>query len=281
MTLAAIRLLYFDTLGHLHEMSEIDSIFICIANHLLNYGKIQIHENLQKDIEPANEKIFTDYLNRLLKGEPLQYILRFTEFYNLRIRVDPRVLIPRPETEFMVDRIVKESQQQSGLQMIDLCTGSGCIAIALAKALKNLSVTAMDVSEDALELAYLNAKENHTEILFVHDDLLNLQETYSLYDLIVSNPPYVREMEKKSMHINVLDFEPEMALFVPDTDPLVFYRAIAEFGIKHLAKNGKVYTEINEHLGIETKSIFQTKGYKKVDIYKDIRQKDRYLIAQL
>jgi release factor glutamine methyltransferase len=281
MSLATIRSLFFSTLENLYEGSEIESIFDRIASYLLNYSKIEIHQHLHSSIEGAIEKIFADYLFRLSKGEPLQYILGFTEFYNLNIRVDSRILIPRPETEFMVDLIVKENLPKPDLQIIDLCTGSGCIAISLAKALNNANMTAMDISEEALELALQNAVENNTKIRLVHDNLLNLRKKYKVYDLIVSNPPYVREMEKVSMHINVLNFEPETALFVPDSDPLLFYMAIATFGSEHLTERGRLYAEINEQLGEETKAVFLSHGFKHVEIKKDIRQKDRYLIAYL
>jgi release factor glutamine methyltransferase len=280
-SLKIIRQLYIENLGTLYENSEIDNIFYQIVNHLLNYSKIQLHQNLHSGIEPQKEKEFNNYLWRLKKGEPLQYVLGITEFYNTSIRVDSRVLIPRPETELMVDMIVKSNNRLSGLHIIDLCTGSGCIAIALAKALKNATSTALDISEEALDLARQNAVENSAEILFMKDDLLNLRQKYASYDLIVSNPPYVREMEKKLMHINVLRFEPELALFVTDTDPLVFYQAMATFGVEHLRENGKLYAEINEKLGKEIKALFLSSGYASADILKDIRLKDRFLIARL
>jgi release factor glutamine methyltransferase len=280
-SLNSIRSLYNENLGTLYEKHEIESIFSRIANHLLNYSKIQIQQNLQKGIDQPTENKFSDFLLRLKKGEPLQYIFGFVEFYNTIIRVDQNVLIPRPETEFMVDLIVKENKNSNEQQIIDLCTGSGCMAVALAKALNNSTVSATDISEKALKLARQNAMENNAEILFIQDDLLNPKKKYNAYDLIISNPPYVREMEKKSMHINVLRYEPELALFVPDTDPLIYYRALAIFGLAHLDEKGTLFAEINEQLGEETKEIFLLKGFKKVDIKKDIHQKDRYLIARL
>jgi release factor glutamine methyltransferase len=281
MLLSAIRSSYINTLGFLYDLSEIESIFSQITSFLLNYSKIDIHQNLTRSIDPQIEKKYMNCLESLKSGKPIQYVIGSTEFYHSIIRVDSRVLIPRPETEFMVDLIVKDQKPRRNLRIIDLCTGSGCIAIALAKKLDSSLITAMDLSEEALELASVNAQENNVKVDFVPDDLLTLHNKYPCYDLIVCNPPYVRESEKKLMHINVLDFEPPLALFVSDRDPLLFYRAIANFGLHHLVNERKVYAEINEIFGEEVKAIFLSSGYKKVEIGKDLQHKDRYLIACL
>jgi release factor glutamine methyltransferase len=281
MSLGGIRSLYFEALGNLYEESEVESIFNRITHHLLNYSKIQIRQHLHEGIHKPTAKLFNEYLKRLKHGEPVQYVIGFAEFYNQRILVNPAVLIPRPETEELVDLVVREQKHLHNLNIIDLCTGSGCIAIALAKALNTKSVQAIDISNEALDLAHENAKVNNANVLFLTDDIQNLQNDYGTYEIIVSNPPYVCESEKKQMHINILNFEPEPALFVSDNDPLVFYRAIARFGSDHLAKTGTLYVEINEQLGAETMDILSAAGYKEVFIKKDIRQKERFIVARL
>jgi release factor glutamine methyltransferase len=279
MQLIALRSLFNNSLSSCYDLPEIESIFARIAGFVLNYSKIEIHQNLYESIDPQSEKKILEYLNRLSKCEPLQYVMGFTEFYNQRIQVDPRVLIPRSETEYLVDLIVKEHLHISGLHIIDLCTGSGCIAIALSKSMLNAIVTATDVSAEALELARLNVQYNTADVQFIQDDLLNPLNSYLRYDIIVSNPPYVRQSERTKMHANVLNFEPPLALFVPDSDPLKFYKAIANFGLKHLRSGGKVYLEINEKFGKEVMDLFNSSGYNEVEIQCDINQKDRYLIA--
>ncbi len=281
MNLSSIRSIYINRLSNLYNAAEIESIYNRIISYLLNYSKIDIHRNLNNTIDTQIEKKIFDYLDRLCQGEPLQYILGFVEFYELVLNVDNRVLIPRPETEFLVDLILKEQSEKKDLKVIDLCTGSGCIAVVLAKKLKNAKVTATDISLDALSVARINAEKNQVNIHLINEDLLSFSNDHQHYNLIVSNPPYVRESEKKAMHVNILDFEPSQALFVTDADPLIFYNAIACFGIKHLAKTGKIYTEINEHLGKETQLLFKNLGYHFAEIKEDINGKDRFLIAQL
>jgi release factor glutamine methyltransferase len=280
-SLYTIQKIYLDNLDILYEKSEIESIFFQIVHHLLNYSKIQIHEYLHKSIKPTCVIEFNKILDRLQKSEPIQYILGVTEFYNTVIHVDSRVLIPRPETELLVDLIVKANNQHADLKIIDLCTGSGCIAIALAKALHTETVIALDKSSDALELAKQNAIENKVKLHFIEDDLLHLHHTYSSFNIIVSNPPYVTESEKKLMHSNILLFEPHSALFVSNDNPLMFYRAIGAFGLTHLQKGGVLYAEINENYGMEVTSLYQSMGFLKVFIEKDLQQKDRFILAYL
>jgi release factor glutamine methyltransferase len=281
MTLATIRLLYLKTLNFLYELPEVESIFSHITGHLLNYSKIEIRQNHNTIIDSQVEKKFIHLLERIRLGEPVQYVIGFMEFCNTRIQVDTRVLIPRPETEYLVDMIIREQKHRQNLKIADLCTGSGCIAIALSKNLITQKVIGIDISGKALELASVNAKENNTEIIFVADDLQNLQNPYPNFDLIVSNPPYVRKMEKQLMHSNVLNYEPALALFVPDREPLLFYKAIADFGIMHLIRDGMLYAEINENYGPQVKSLFISRGYRTAEIRKDLRNKDRFLIARV
>jgi release factor glutamine methyltransferase len=281
MQIIALRSLFANALSAIYDKPEIDSIFARILGFVLNYSKIEIHQNLYKSIDPQPEKKILEYLSRLSGNEPIQYILGFTEFYNQILLVDKRVLIPRSETEFLVDIIVKEQAKRSHLKALDLCTGSGCIAIALAKSLPNSIITATDISSEALDLARLNAQKNKINIQFVQDDLFKPKCVYPCYDFIVSNPPYIGHSERKLMQSNVLNYEPPLALFVSDAEPLIFYKAIANFGLSHLSEKGTIYVEINEAYGKETEELFSSTGYKNIKVLKDINQKDRYLIARL
>lgn len=214
----------------------------------------------------------------LLRQKPLEYITGTVEFYSMSFRVTPAVLIPRPETEELVDLIWKTAGLKNGDRVIDIGTGSGCIAIVLQR-LFQADVTAVDISKDALEIARENAVNNGAEVKFAEMDILadDYHKPESKYDLIVSNPPYVKESEKLLMKPNVLDYEPEKALFVTDEDPLVFYRAIRDFAVKNLKPNGKIYLEINETLGKETLAVFKT-TFPESKIVKDINGKDRFLV---
>ena len=216
---------------------------------------------------------------RLKQYEPLQYILGETEFFGLKIRVNPAVLIPRPETEELVDWVLKSGGKGTG-KVLDIGTGSGCIALAIKCNRKDASVTATDISPVALEVAQTNARLNNLQLNFIEADFLNFEyNNWANFDIIVSNPPYVRESEKAEMKSNVLKYEPENALFVKDDDPLVFYRRIGEFGRKYLNQKGKLFVEINEHLGRETKQLFGTLGYSDVELKNDIHGKLRLLRA--
>ena len=220
-------------------------------------------------------------LERLSNGEPIQYIFGYVLFYDLKIAVSRDVLIPRPETEYLVHIMLRENRKRKPASLIDLCTGSGCIAVALASQLPNTAVTATDISENALEVAQRNAAQAGVSVQFIKDDLLNTSNSYPLYDCVVSNPPYVRNSEKEFMHRNVLDFEPHQALFVDDRDPLLFYKAIADFGKEYLAPEGTLWCEINENLGSETVALFERRGYSETRIYKDLNRKDRFLKAKM
>jgi len=211
-----------------------------------------------------------------------------TEFYGRRFLVNDSVLIPRPETEELVKYIVDKQKTQfpvtnNQLQILDIGTGSGCIAISLAKELPNFKVTAYDISEKALETAKTNAELNKANITFKKVDILNNQFSIlnSKFSIILSNPPYVTKQEIDRMQKNVLDFEPHLALFVEDAEPLIFYEAIANFAFNNLIDNGLVAVEINEALGEETADVFRRKGFSEVEIIKDIHQKDRFVSAVL
>lgn len=234
---------------------------------------------LRKDdpILSAEKKQIEKIVQRLKNFEPVQHILGETEFYGLKIRVNPSVLIPRPETEELVNWIV-ETGLPGNPKIADIGTGSGCIALALKKQMDNASILAVDISEKAIQAAEINSNLNRLDVEFFQTDILNWEKyEWDCFDLIVSNPPYVREMEKVKMQPNVLNFEPQMALFVPDDDPLIFYRKIASFAKKYLQKNGWLYFEINENLGREMTLLMQNLGFRKTEVKKDINGKDRML----
>lgn len=220
---------------------------------------------------------------------PIQHIIGYTDFCGCRITISPDVLIPRPETEQLVDlaaanvRKGKQESTPSALNIIDLCTGSGCIAIALSKSFPDAEIWAVDVSEKALAIAQENARQNHAEVHFAKADVLDETALRPLYgnhfDLIISNPPYVMERERAEMSHNVLDYEPSMALFVPNEDPLRFYRAIADFALQTLAPDGCLLMEINEKLGHETALLMKQKGFQ-CEVQQDFRNKERMIICR-
>ena len=216
---------------------------------------------------------------RVNQGEPIQYILEEAWFYGRRFYVDKHVLIPRPETEELIDYIKKQKPEK----VLDLGTGSGCIPVTLSLELSGSAVYAVDKSEDALEVARKNAKDNQAKVGFEWADILDFQNPFlaDRFDIIVSNPPYVKESEKKEMRKNVLDFEPDLALFVPDNDPLVFYRNIGRIGKKHLMPDGQLWVEINAGLGKETRELFESQGYAEVNLIRDFFGKDRFIQAKL
>lgn len=272
-----------------YETQEAKEIVFWLMEFYLGLRKIDILSD--KSFEKAID--WTKIIERLNNNEPIQYILGETEFYGRRFLVNDSVLIPRPETEELVNYIVSEQKNKfpvtnNQLSILDIGTGSGCIAISLAKELTNFKVTAYDISEKALETAKQNAELNKADVTFEKVDILSSQLSIingrcSAYPLsiIVSNPPYVTKQEIDRMQKNVLEFEPHLALFVEDNEPLIFYEAIANFAYNNLTNNGLVAVEINETLGEETADVFRSKGFVEVKISKDIHQKDRFVSAVL
>lgn len=219
-------------------------------------------------------------LNRLMQYEPIQYIIEETEFFGLPFFVNQNVLIPRPETEELVELILNENKG-SGLSLLDIGTGSGAIAIALAKNMARTSVSAWDISYKALDVAALNSKANSTDISFGRVDVLGDYPTDKKYDIIVSNPPYVLESEKEQMERNVLEYEPHTALFVPDNNALLFYERIADIALNLLTPAGRLYFEINQAKGAETVKMLEEKGFTEVALFQDLSKKDRMIRAEL
>ncbi len=227
-------------------------------------------------LNESQEERMTDYLRRLSQGEPLQYILGETSFFGLPFRVNKSVLIPRPETEELVTWI-GEDYQGDKARLIDIGTGSGCIAITLKHLHPQMTALAMDISEEALTVAKENAEKLSVEMTFLHDNILAPKSECGELDFIVSNPPYITHKEKPQMRRNVLEYEPHLALFVADDQPLLFYEAIADFGQKQLKEGGCLYFEINEQFGAETKEMLERKGYEEVTIRKDMQGKERMI----
>lgn len=237
---------------------------------------------LQKDkiLKLSEAEQIKAVIDRLKNFEPLQYILGETEFYDLKLKVNPDVLIPRPETEELVHWIL-EADIKLDAKIVDIGTGSGCIPLALKKNRTAAQVSAVDISARAIETAQANALQNGLAVNFIQADILNWKDyEWESYDLIVSNPPYVRECEKQQMESNVLEYEPDGALFVDDDNPLVFYRSIAEFAQVYLFENAYLFFEINEYLGLETKTMLNDLGFRNIELRKDINGRDRMMKCQ-
>lgn len=282
---------------------ELQSIGRLLMEVLTGLTWVQIRLNQAKEFTHDEEIRISSIFDRMIKHEPIQYILGETEFYGMKLKVRPGVLIPRGETEELVDWIIKvqgarrkeegKTEGKKGLRVLDIGCGSGAIAIALAKYLPGAEVIASDISEEALQLTQENAALHNISVTLTTLDILSLQRTchpgegrapltcalrLEPFDLIISNPPYVPLGEMSSMDLHVVEYEPKTALFVPDEDPLLFYRAIAEFAASHLKEGGKVYVEIHERLGEETANVFR-KWFSIVELRKDIHGKDRMIRA--
>ncbi|MEN7550665.1 peptide chain release factor N(5)-glutamine methyltransferase [Rapidithrix thailandica] len=230
-------------------------------------------------VQPQTARLST-VMQRLLAAEPIQYITGVSDFYGLEFFVNQHVLIPRPETEFLVDQIVTEFKNKGSITLLDVGTGSGCIAVSLAKNLPQAKVLAVDISSGALDVAQRNAARHEVKVQFTPMDILRATlEPFPELDVIVSNPPYIRDSEKSLMHKNVLGFEPDTALFVPDTEPLLFYERIASLAMLSLKKSGKLFFEINEAFGQEMRELLEKTGFHSVEILKDLQGKDRIAMA--
>lgn len=265
-------------LSDIYPEREINSLTEIVLKHVVNLKKSDLLLNRDQIINEQHVKEIEDITKQLKNYKPVQQVLGETEFYNLALRVYPYTLIPRQETEELVDWIVKEAP--SGEQeILDIGTGSGCIAIALARNLRYAKVSALDYRQEIIDVARENAALNGVAIRFILADILQEGLPLGKYDLIVSNPPYVRETEKKSMHHNILDHEPSDALFVNDEDPLIFYRRMIMLAPDHLRKNGKIYFEINEHMGQEMVRLLEENGFHHIQMKKDLNNKDRMIKA--
>ena len=275
MTLQDFKLEMISELSSIYEMDELNSIFNLLAEDYLKIPRSKILLADEIDLNESNQSLFLNALERLKTHEPIQYVLGKTTFMDLEFKVNSSVLIPRPETEELVRLMLKEDLD--GKEILDIGTGSGCIAISLAKNLPNAKITAIDISNAALEVAKENAKLNNLNIEFIHTDIFTYQSNKK-YDIIVSNPPYVLESEKSLMKQNVLDFEPELALFVDDSDPLKYYEFIMNFSKNYLNPNGQIYLEINQKFYKKIEIICEKYGYRSIIFMKDNYNKNRILI---
>ena len=273
MTLAELKQIFIDQLSSIYEVDEVESIFLI-------YIEDKLDLKFQADFSIKNTEDVLSDLSELKQGKPIQHITKKAFFYDHFFYVNENTLIPRPETEELIELIRNDFPQDKKLSIIDLGTGTGCIPITLSKLFPNAQVSALDVSSKALEVAQLNAKNLAASVHFIQQDLLQDFELNGKFDIIISNPPYIRNLEKSEMHQNVLDFEPHLALFVEDHDPLIFYRKVFDFAEKHLKENGTIYCEINQYLGDETKQIFEKK-YPNTQIIKDISGNDRMLKSSI
>lgn len=280
MQLAEIKNIFHQELHDLYPKEEIDSFFYAMVEHYLGLERFVLVLQPQFTVTKEEEQPFFEALAQLKNEKPIQYILGKAHFMDLTIKVNEHVLIPRPETEELVHWIISEfKNRNTEFRILDMGTGSGCIAIALAKQLPNTEVYALDVSKEALEVARENAKANEVRVHFLPMDILDMEEIDLFFDIIVSNPPYVRESEKQSMKNNVKLYEPATALFVPNHDPLVFYRAIAHFAKARLNTGGKLFLEINQYLGKQTIEILEEHHFNGIELKKDIFENNRMIRA--
>ena len=275
MTLRDFKLKMISELSSIYEMDELNSIFNLLSEDYLKIPRSKILLDNEIDLNKSNQNLFSSALQRLKTHEPIQYVLGKTNFMDLEFKVNSSVLIPRPETEELVRLMLKEDLD--GKEILDIGSGSGCIAISLAKNFPNSKVTALDISKDALKVAKQNAKLNNADIDFINADILKYNSNKK-YDVIVSNPPYILESERIFIKRNVLDYEPEISLFIDDKNPLLYYKAILIFSKISLNKNGKIYFEINQKYSGEIKDLAIYYGYSKINCFKDMFNKNRFCL---
>lgn len=261
-----------------YPQGEVRALARIIATELLGFSQTAYYLKDKVTLTPADEEKLADALARLQKEEPIQYILGYSDFCDLRLKVTPAVLIPRPETSEFVQWIKTECGTAKSL--LDIGTGSGCIAVSLAKLIPQTQITAWDISPTALEIAQENSRANGCNVLFEQRDILTYTPTATdKFDIIVSNPPYIKESEKEAMENNVLLWEPHLALFVPNDSPLLFYRTIAQKALTMLPAGGKLFFEINREHGAETVAMLQAMGYHDITLRKDFAENDRMICA--
>lgn len=279
MQLANFKKVFFEELSDFYPDTEVQSFYFMLTQQFLGKSRLDLALEPQYEISEEQKNQFQDALARLKFYEPIQHILEKSEFFGLTFKVSKDVLIPRPETEELVSWILKDfSSEEKRIRILDIGSGSGCIPISLAKNLSSAEVHSWDVSAEALKIAEFNANLNNVEVNFQLKDILETEDLEQEFDMIVSNPPYVRNLEKKEMHANVLNHEPALALYVDDKDALIFYRKISELAAKNLKVGGSLYFEINQYLGEETLEIVRRFGFEAV-LKKDIFGNDRMLKA--
>lgn len=278
MQIKTYRAQFIRELSSIYDEGEAESFFYLILEDKKQLRRIDLA--LQPDLvfSEADLQVWNSILEQLKLEIPVQYLLGKTHFYGLEFEVNENVLIPRPETEELVDWIIQENlkiKKFKDLKILDIGTGSGCIAISLAKNITNAQVFAIDVSEKALATAQKNAEINEVKVTFIHKNILETVDLEQEFDIIVSNPPYVRNLEKQEIKKNVLDHEPHLALFVEDDNALIFYRKIAELARKNLSPNGQLYFEINQYLGKEMVELLENLDFATIELRKDIYGNER------
>ncbi len=280
MNYSQIKKIFHQQLKEIYIENEIDSLFFIALEYVTSISKIEYI--LQKEEEISQEKLIElkFILEELTKNKPIQYITKNAYFYGLNFYVNEKVLIPRQETNELVDWVLMSVTHSKPIKILDIGTGSGCIAITLKKNLPLSEVFAIDISNEAIQVAQKNANNNEVEINFLQKNILKINDLQKKFDIIISNPPYVRELEKLEMAPNVLDNEPHLALFVPDNNPLLFYEKITEIALKNLTEDGMLFFEINQYLSAETKKMIENKGFKNVTLRKDLQENYRMILAK-
>ena len=283
MLIKDYRTYFIETLLPVYDAGEVESFFYLILEnkHQLKRVDLALQPNLK--FTTSEIELWNAIQEKLQKQIPVQYILGTTSFYGLDFMVNENVLIPRPETEELVEWIVNENlniEKLKDLKILDIGTGSGCIAISLAKNLPNAQVFAIDVSDKALATAQKNAESNEVKVTFLEKNILETFDLEQEFDIIVSNPPYVRNLEKVEINKNVLEYEPHLALFVEDDDALIFYKKIAQLAQKNLVENGSLYFEINQYLGKEMILLLEEMQFKNIELKKDIYGNDRMIFGR-
>lgn len=280
MLLKQYKIHFFNSLKDIHDEQEIESFFFILTEYLHNLKRVDVALNPNFQLSEVEVEKWNTILADLQQEKPIQYITGEAWFYGLRFEVNENTLIPRPETEELVEWILNSpiiTQQPTPFTILDIGTGTGCIPISLKANLPQANVSAIDVSEKALEVAKRNAASNKVEINFILTNILEVEDFNQHFDIIVSNPPYVRDLEKQEIKKNVLDHEPHLALFVEDTDALLFYRKIAQLALKNLTPNGLLFFEINQYLGKETVELLENLGFKNIELKKDMYGNDRMI----
>ena len=300
MVIKELKTHFFDSLKNIQDEQEIESFFFILTEYLHNLKRVDVALNPNFKISEEEVEKWNVILAELQQEKPIQHITGQAWFYGLKFEVNENTLIPRPETEELVEWIIESWKLEAGswksssvksseveMKILDIGTGTGCIPISLKANLPQANVSAIDVSEKALEVAKRNAKSNKVEINFIQTNILEVEDLSQLpspiihhpssYNIIVSNPPYVRNLEKQEIKKNVLDYEPHLALFVEDTDALLFYRKIAQLALKNLSPNGLLFFEINQYLGKETVELLDNLGFKNIELKKDIYGNDRMI----
>ena len=280
MKIKEYKYFFHEQLSSFYDEGEVESFFYIILENKNNLKRIDLALNIDLEFSEQELMIWHTILEKLKLEIPIQYIIGTTSFFGLDFNVNENVLIPRPETEELVDLIIKNSNSKTP-KIIDIGTGSGSIAISLAKNIPLASVFAIDVSEKALEIAKVNATLNNVNVNFILANILDVDNLNEQFDVIVSNPPYVRNLEKHEIKKNVLEYEPHLALFVNDNDALIFYKKIAELAKINLSQNGQLFFEINQYLGKETKELLENLDFKKVILKKDIYGNDRMILCEI